>query len=769
MATVLKTPTECVAAPPPPPALHRVPEFAPPWMVADLQKSGITVARAVDLGWHPVAGVQAEEILGFPLPPGTSDGYAIPYHDPQDGTPVTTPDGRPFIRVRFREPVFTDPDSGKANGKYLSPKAGGIAPFILPEVAAALLADPAAPLLLTEGEKKSIAATDRGLHMIGLGGIWNWKVGKGVDALEQTLAPYAMRRRVIMVYDSDAADASKKADFELCASRLAAALLPLEATLEVVVLPALTDGGKTGVDDFLLHPDGGVDRLRTTVRAKQKEQRPHRPEVILPSGSVDFIHAAAELAAVVAPHRRIFIRAGTPVTLRDGDGMLRLQELKPVQAVSEFELYADLLHWRKTKEGSELESANMSEQTARAILAASEFARRLPRVREILDYPVPVMLPNGTVGTARRGYDPRMLTYMPHGVPRLERSASHTEALEALGEMLEGFCFGESPTPACRSLFQLNAIAYLLTAHCRMLFSPERAPVFYFEANRQGAGKDHLAGLAVVLTAGTDPSFYPPVVDLDETRKRILALCISGERFFITSNAKGVFSNQVYEAATTAPIYSDRRLGISENLDLPNSAIYALSGNDLTLSEDMGRRVVRIRLEFFGESVERRTFRFPDLYGHVREHRGRYLGALQAMVDRWVAAGCPDGSKLKPSFVRWSQVIGGIMEACDLDNPIGEDVLTVVPCKDVQEFRQLLAAWQETHGSTAIDSRTIRDLATQHELFGYLGDLAGDRGIQTRFGRLVTRYEKRDFSGRRIVRTGEGKRTAWTLEEVADG
>jgi hypothetical protein len=741
----------------------------PPWIVADLAKSGITPARAADLGWHPVTAVQAEAILGFRLPPGTSDGYAIPYHDPTTKAPMATLDGRPFVRIRFREPVFTDVDSGKTTGKYLSPKDGGIAPFVLPEVTAGLVADPAAPLLLSEGEKKVVAATDRGLPMVGLGGIWMWMAGKGLSALEQTLAAYATRRRVVLVYDSDATDTSKRANFELCARRLAAALLPLESTLEVVVLPALAAGGKTGVDDFLLHPDGGVDRLRAMAIAAHALITPERPEIILPGGPVDVIHAAAALAEIVTPHRRIFVRADSAVQLRD-DGMVRFQELRPVQAVSEFELYADLKRWHNPdRDDAKLVSANLGEQTAKAILAAGEFTRRLPKIKEILDYPMPVPLPDRTIGTARRGYDPRMLTYVPHSAPHLDHFETHTAALLALGEILEGFCFGESPSPNTKSLFQLNAISYLLTAHCRALFAPERAPVFYFEANRQGAGKDYLAGLAMLLTTGSDPNFYPPVEDSDEMRKRIFAVCLSGERFFIVSNAKGVFADPVYEAAATSPIYSDRRLGVSENRGLPNGAIYALSGNDLTLSEDMSRRIVRIRLEFYGESVEARTFSHPDLYGHVRRHRARYLGALQAMVNRWVAAGCPEGSRLKPSFVRWSQIIGGIFEACELPNPIGEDVLTTVPCKDVAEFRRLLDAWQDVHGAAALDSRGIRELAVEHELFGYLGDLANDRGVQTRFGRLMGRYEKRSFGGRRIVKASEGKRPTWAIEEVEHG
>lgn len=734
-------------------------------MVDDLAKSGITAQRAHKLGWYPVSCGQAEAILGMRLPAGTSDGYAIPYTDPVTGQPMLTAKGRPFIRVKFRIPPFTDPATGKTSGKYLSPKHGGIAPYILPEVAARVRAYPTKAVLITEGEKKAACATVLGVPVIGIGGIWNWKAGKGVEAVDRELAPYLTRRRTIMIYDSDGSDSTKKWDFVKCARAFAAALLPLCSTLEVIYLPNLVDDGKTGLDDFLMHPGGGAEKLRSILMEHRPTVEPGRLEVMLPSGSVDVIHTAAKLAELIAPHRRIFTRAGSGivVALTDEDGAVRLRELRPATAVSEFELYANFFRWTRVKGELETESANASEQTARAILAAGEFTRRLPPIREVLDYPVPIRLPNGSIGTARRGYDPRMQTYTPHDSPQPERFASHQEALIALGEILGGFCFGESPKPDI-DLFPLSALAYLLTSHCRMLYTPERAPVFYFEANRQGSGKDYLAGTAVVVTTGGEPTYYAPVDDSEETRKRIFAVCLGGERFFLTANAKGSFSNQSYEAATTAPMYSDRKLGVSENFELPNRAIYALSGNDLQLSEDMARRVIRIRLEFFGESVEKRTFQFPDLYARIRANRARYIGALQALVDHWIAAGCPEGTKLKPSFTLWSKVIGGILEACDLDNPIGEDVLTTTPTRDVQQFHLLLGAWRDTHGYGQLDSHGIRELAVANELFGYLGDLAADRSVQTRFGRLVTRYEKRVFGGLRIARAGEGKRPTWTLE-----
>lgn len=91
--------------------------------------------------------------------------------------------------------------------KYLQPKGSGNHLFIPPGV------DPeaAAPVWLTEGEKKALKLTQEGFPCFGLGGVWGWRIGaKGYrQGGAQTIPCFGkvnwIDREVTMVFDSDAA------------------------------------------------------------------------------------------------------------------------------------------------------------------------------------------------------------------------------------------------------------------------------------------------------------------------------------------------------------------------------------------------------------------------------------------------------------------------------------------------------------------------------------------------------------------------------------
>jgi hypothetical protein len=132
--------------------------------------------------------------------------------------------------------------------KYELPVGGGNRLYIPPGVGP-LLADLSAPLILTEGVKKALKATQEGLPTLGLSGVWNWKQ-KGVERLIADLRCVAWRgRRVYVVFDSDAGSNESVA---LAERRLVAVLTEEGADVRSVRLPGRPDGKKVGLDDYLL-------------------------------------------------------------------------------------------------------------------------------------------------------------------------------------------------------------------------------------------------------------------------------------------------------------------------------------------------------------------------------------------------------------------------------------------------------------------------------------------------------------------------------------
>ena len=163
--------------------------------------------------------------------------------------PFTDAEGRNgYCRLRVDHPRTI----GGKSAKYESPRGQPNQIYLPPGVPDVLPTNQ--ELLVTEGEKKALAATQAGFPCIGLVGVFGWKQGK-----KETLLPAMERipwkgRAGYIVFDSDIATKPEVQDAEC---RLAAHLAARGATVKVVRLPQGEPGAdgkpvKVGLDDFLV-------------------------------------------------------------------------------------------------------------------------------------------------------------------------------------------------------------------------------------------------------------------------------------------------------------------------------------------------------------------------------------------------------------------------------------------------------------------------------------------------------------------------------------
>ena len=225
-----------------------------PW-VADVKKSGICPVVAYALGFRPVEANQFDSLLGF-KGDGVTAGMVIPYRDPVTGANIKTADGRDFIRVKLEKPIKI----GNADVKYLSPTNGGKHAYILPNVHNAILGG--AQVIFTVGEKKAIAATLAGLPTIGLTDAWGW-IREDKKLLPELQAYVKPESKWLVICNSDARNNPTFGDATIA---LAGELGQHKIRLQMCILPNLNAStvqtGKTGLDDYLLHPAGGIKNLR---------------------------------------------------------------------------------------------------------------------------------------------------------------------------------------------------------------------------------------------------------------------------------------------------------------------------------------------------------------------------------------------------------------------------------------------------------------------------------------------------------------------------
>jgi len=173
-------------------------------------------------------------------------GLLLPYFD-LDGRPTK------FFRIRYLEPPlgfagvidkpqrYTQP-ARTLNEVYIPP--------LLPTSWRAVAKDPTMPIYITEGELKSAAGCSVGLATIGLGGVDVWRSTKrGIVMLPQLEEIEWKNRQVVIVYDSDAAT---NLNVVRAQRQLAQHLIPRGALPAIASLPPAKNGGKQGLDDFLL-------------------------------------------------------------------------------------------------------------------------------------------------------------------------------------------------------------------------------------------------------------------------------------------------------------------------------------------------------------------------------------------------------------------------------------------------------------------------------------------------------------------------------------
>lgn len=119
------------------------------------------------------------------------------------------------------------------------------------------------PLMVAEGEKKTLALNQAGIPAVGIGGVWNWcQKGEGYRKPKESrpipdLDLVNWRRPVTIIFDSDGHDNPR---VRLAAFRLAREFSRRGAAVSILFLPHGQNGEKMGADDFLVAH--GPERLR---------------------------------------------------------------------------------------------------------------------------------------------------------------------------------------------------------------------------------------------------------------------------------------------------------------------------------------------------------------------------------------------------------------------------------------------------------------------------------------------------------------------------
>jgi hypothetical protein len=445
----------------------------------------------------------------------------------------------------------------------------------------------------------------------------------------------------------------------------------------------------------------------------------------------------------------IYSRKGAAFSL-DCDG----QKLQPVEREWFRSWVEDYVWLFKTIRVGEFEydrENSMSKDIASAVLASPQFLACLPVVERFHPCSMPWLRESGKIELLPEGLDEPSNTFTGESV----FDASHVKPLEVCREDLEDL-LREFPFPEDGGRSKSAAISAMLTVFAGGIMPPGALkPVFIYEANAEGSGKTTLAQLAGITYSQLPVQSAPSVEE--EWDKRFLTLVISGRRVALFDNVKGHLNSESLERYTTAQEYSGRILGGSREFVGEAGATILITGNGLTVTPDLRRRSLFIKLFMHELRAEDRSFQRRLTPVTIPGLRPKILSALWGMVKAWDDAGRPPSTKTSSSFPEWCDTIAGIVEyagfACPLTPPDADGTGDT----DTADITALVAA-MEPHRRYSFSE--LVDFAEQEGLFERVieRDPAGNlsRKSKATLPRIWGRFDRRQVTPEHVFRV-EGK------------
>jgi hypothetical protein len=339
----------------------------------------------------------------------------------------------------------------------------------------------------------------------------------------------------------------------------------------------------------------------------------------------------------------------------------------------------------------------------------------------------PLLAADGAVRTAE-AYD-HLTCLWCSSVPtlRIPEHPSRVEAAAAfqrLRETFRTFPFSDAPRRKDAALGvevvdldqrpgmdESTFLVGLLTAICRP--SLWLAPGFLLRApeiSGAGTGKGLLVRSICAIAFGVQPRAFTRGGDRQELDKRLASELIEAAPILFLDNVNGT----MLRSDTLASILTERParvrpLGRTQMVALNSTAFIALTGNGLSVTEDLARRFIACELDARCEDPEQRKFT-SGLLDEIERHRAELLAAALT-IWRWGRQNAADLVHGRPlgSFEQWSEWCRDPLLALGCRDPI--DRIDKIKSDDPyrRQIIELFEAWDLHHGQRPVKAAALAE------------------------------------------------------------
>lgn len=268
---------------------------------------------------------------------------------------------------------------------------------------------------------------------------------------------------------------------------------------------------------------------------------------------------------------------------------------------------------------------------------------------------LPFATPAGTLVTnvgydARTGIFAQFDTEMLPSIPTAPTQTELVVAMRTLWLPWSGYKFSTHNDRAAM-------LAAIFTAVCRPALNT--APAFFFDAPVQGSGKTKCAAALAVLTRGKRSGVTPYVDGVGaeaETVKKLVAMLISGETFWLIDNVVGTWKSPVIASLLSDGALSERILGGNQWYRGDARLMVCATGNNASLDRDLGRRFIRVRIDTGVETPQARDFMF-DPVDKALSMRMEIAAAVLTLVRAYRQANAAAMGAGDAGFSEWNRLV----------------------------------------------------------------------------------------------------------------
>lgn len=331
---------------------------------------------------------------------------------------------------------------------------------------------------------------------------------------------------------------------------------------------------------------------------------------------------------------------------------------------------------------------------------------------------VPFFTPSEVV--SRPGYHAATSThadYEPELMGDFPMSPDRGELVAALRQIWRPWCAFTFATDADRGAM----LAAILGALGRSALAD--APGVLVDAPCPGSGKTICAAAVGAVVLGRRAPITPFAgVDDPELKKQMVANALDGFDFLLLDNVVGIYDSAVMAAVLTGGAIRERVLGSSLMFDGELRLNVFLTSNNASLSRDLHRRFIRVRLDTGVERPQALEFDFNPVDRALVE-RLAIARAACVLVQGFFVAGSPRLGRGDAGFPVWSRLVRDCVLWCQSEGLSEEAGIGVLgdPAHQIiveagssdassQALNMLLHGLLETLGESWFYSRDVMTL-----------------------------------------------------------